>query len=160
MSDSFLTEDANPTERAIVKFFVCKKKLHTFTEDELNALPKAFLVYVAANAVKEIWEQVPPSWTVDPCLSELAPCDLYDHHKQVTVAKIPSIKQCSTCQLIKLYHGNKRTPELPTLVSNYHSCKADEEEEEDGESCSRTKKRKLTTPSGCDTNASWSWAFE
>lgn len=149
MSVSFLSDTGrhiNATEKAIVKFFVCKKKLDTFTEDELNALPKAFLVYVAANAVKEIWEKVPRVWTQDPVLSELQPCSLYEHHQQVRLSKIPSVRQCRTCQLIKLYHGHKSDP--TSFVNTYHGC-------EEQEQASAEKDTSWTEEEAC-----WAWTHQ
>ena len=109
------------TDKAITKFFLCKRKLHTFTEEELTALPKAFLVHVAANAVKEIWERVPKSWTQDPMLAQLQPCSAFDHHQQVVISKIPSVMQCATCKLLKLYH---KKSDVATLINTYHGCSA------------------------------------
>lgn len=114
------------TDKAITKFFLCKKKLHSFTEEELNALPKAFLVYVAANAVKEIWDRVPKAWMQDPMLAQLQPCTVFDHHQQVNIGKIPSVMQCSTCKLLKLYHGQQQhKSDLVSFVNTYHGCEAE-----------------------------------
>ena len=113
-------EKGDATDKAIGKFFVCKTKLDSFTKEELLALSKSFIYYVAANAVKEIWQHVPKSWTQDPVLSELQPCTDYDHHKQVAMAKIPSMRQCATCQLAKLYHDNKSP--CKDFVESFHGC--------------------------------------
>lgn len=140
---------ANDMEHAIVKYFACNKKLNTFTEYELRCLPKAFLVFVAAKAVKEIWQDVPREWTRDPILSELQPCDQFEHHHQVAVSRVPSVRECRTCQLYKLYHRPKETPCL-----TYHDCEAVEEEAATTNPPPREKQDKA------DSNSSptcWTW---
>ena len=110
------------TDKAIKKISLCKRKLHNITEEKLNALPKAFLVYVAANAVKYIWERVPKTWMQDPMLAQLQPCPVFDHHQQASIGKIPSVMQYPTCKLLRLYHKS----DVRTFVTSYHGCEAAE----------------------------------
>lgn len=137
------------TDKAITKFFLCKRKLHTFTEEELNALPRAFLVYVAQNAVKQIWDRVPKSWTQDPMIAQLQPCGVFDHHGQVTINKIPSVMNCSYCKLMKLYHKS----ELPSFVNTYHGCEAAEGSRQ---VCAQ-KRQDLKKEETDDETPCWAW---
>lgn len=148
--------DSNPTERAIVKFFACKKKLDSFTDEELNALPKAFLFYVASNAVKNIWHSVPSEWSRDPGLRELQPCTDFSHHQQVSITKMPSIRQCGTCQLIKLYHGHTNIPSCKDFASSFHGC--DEEEEEETAAAVSPAPKSKTTLEKDMPDLCWSWS--
>lgn len=146
---AFLSDSkCNAVEKAIVKFYSCNKKLNTFTEEELKALPKAFLIHVAANAVKKIWDKVPGEWTQDPVLSELQTCSL--HHQQVSASRRPSVRQCRTCQLIKLYHGPK-TNELTSLMNTYHGC--EESKQADGKKEEETCWEK-------SEEACWAWTYQ
>ena len=106
-------------DRAIMKFALCKKKLSAFTNDELLALPKSFLVYFAAGAVKEMWDKVPVQWKHDPLLSELRPCKQFDHHQQSIISRIPAVKDCHSCKLLNLYNPPTKTFDF---ISNYHGC--------------------------------------
>lgn len=50
--------DIDLMEKSIVKYFAFHRKLYTFTDKELKCLSKAFLFYVAGDAVKETWARV------------------------------------------------------------------------------------------------------
>lgn len=150
--------DNNPTERAIVKFFACKKKLDSFTNEELNALPKAFLYHVASNAVKNFWHSVPREWARDPVLRELQPCTDHSHHQQVSIAKMPSIRQCRTCQLIKLYHGHANIRLRKDYVSSFHGCDEEEEEEAAAGADPAAEKESTSTLEKDISDFCWSWS--